>query len=159
MTSDTKIKIKPAAFKGSELWLTPAWVSNGAWAVKRDIVPDIAPFLTTAETAGAWAKVRVCEQKDDLLTAQAERCKVPWTVTPWLCDVSTRYRCRVLRHEQTGAIAFLQDAFCTMLGAIVGDVVLGDDDRKPGCFAAPEWLCMAVCADETPLTLMPRVRD
>lgn len=162
MTSDTKIKIKPAAFKESQLWLTPAWVSNGAWAVKRASIPDIAPFLATVETAGAWAKVSVREREDATLTTQAERCKVPWTVTPWLCDVGEKpLRCRVLRHEQTGVIAFMQDTFCTMLGVIVGDVVLGDCDRKPGCFVgAPDWLCVAARgADETPLTLTPRVRD
>lgn len=154
------IKIKPSAFKGSDLWLAPSWLSNGAWAVKRDALdPDVLPFLSTAETAGAWSKTRVREQTDDALTAQAARCVVPWTVTPWLFDVGGKpLRCRVLRHEETGAIAWLQLAFCDMLGVQVGDVVLGDDDRKPSCFAsAPEWLCMAVSrADETLLTLAPR---
>ena len=97
------ITLKPAHFKNRSVVITPAWVSNGHWAIRKDSIDNAAMFENEA-----IAKVYLGCQENDVSTNTDELIRqagpsefYPFHATPIVIDVPGKkaVQARVFRSE------------------------------------------------------------
>jgi hypothetical protein len=117
-----KLTKKLFAFHSS-LYVSPTWISNGHFAVKRAIVDNAALFTTEAAALATVGKgVRFTERDtDEIFRSWVDATRTAWTVTEFLYDSGAK-RCRIVQ-SGAGVIALLDVEYCELLDIGPGDTI------------------------------------
>ena len=139
-------ELKPQMFREwGRLVLTPTWVSNGHWAVRREFCGPSAAFKSV-EAAEAWAgsKVRVVAMESDGAMAKCvEAATVEYVVSKWSLTEAVKSHRWVQGPEGTGLL--LQEGYMDVL-----KVAAGEKGRGPALLAGTDYFGALVCGLEVP---------
>jgi hypothetical protein len=119
----------------SSLNLSPSWVSNGHFAVKRTTVDNVALFATEATALATVGKgVRFIERDtDDVFQSWIDATRTAWYVTDFLYE-SAGKTCRVVQSD-TGVIALIDRDYCDLLAIGAGHTIFNGKVDGSGPFA------------------------
>jgi len=144
-----KLTKKLFAFHSS-LYVSPSWISNGHFAVKRAIVDNAALFTTEATALATVGKgVRFTERDtDQVFQSWVDATRTAWTVTAFLYDSNAK-RCRIIQ-SGSGVIALLDSDYCELLDIGPGDTIYNGTVDGSGPFANGDtgddltWILMPI---------------
>jgi len=144
-----KLTKKLFAFHSS-LHVSPTWISNGHFAVKRTTVDNVALFTTEAAALATVGKgVRFTERDtDEVFQSWVDATRTAWTVTEFLYDSGTK-RCRIVQ-SGAGVIALLDVEYCELLDIGPGHTIYNGTVDGSGPFADGDtgadltWILMPV---------------
>ena len=148
-----KLTKKLFAFQPT-LYISPSWISNGHFAVKRGIVENAALF-TTEETALATVgkSVRFTERDtDDVFKSWIDATRTAWSVTNFLYEFASK-TCRVVQ-SATGVIALIDRDYCDLLAIGAGHTIYNGQIDGSGPFADGDtgedltWILMPVAGSK-----------
>ena len=134
----------------SSLYLSPNWISNGHFAVKRGIVENAALFTTEATALATVGKgVRFTERDtDDVFQSWIDATRTAWYVTDFLYE-SAGKTCRVVQ-SAPGVIALIDRDYCELLAIGAGHTIYNGQVDGSGPFADGDtgedltWILMPV---------------
>lgn len=144
-----KLTKKLFAFHSS-IHVSPTWISNGHFAVKRSIVDNVALFTTEAAALATVGKGVhfTARDTDEIFRSWVDATRTPWTVTEFLYD-SGRKRCRIVQ-SGAGVIALLDVEYCELLGIMPSRIIYNGTVDGSGPFADGDtgddltWILMPV---------------
>ena len=144
-----KLTKKLFAFHSS-IYVSPTWLSNGHFAVKRTTVDNVALFTTEATALATVGKgVRFTERDtDDVFQSWIDATRTAWYVTDFLYE-SAGKTCRIVQ-SGPGVIALIDREYCDLLGVGPGHTIYNGKLDGSGPFADGDtgedltWILMPV---------------